>query len=799
MKRAINRVVVIGTGVMGSQIAAHLANVGIQTWMIDIVPSHLTTEEQKKGLTLQSRKVRNRIAETNKRKLKTMKPSPITSDKSLKLLFTGNLEDDLNVLSKADWIIEAVVENLDIKKDVWKKIDAYRKAGTLTSTNTSGISVEKIIAECSKDLRKHFVGTHFFNPPRYLKLLEIIPAKDTDPNVVQFIKSFAENKLGKGVVEAKNTPNFIANRIGTYGLLITVREMITHGYRIGEVDSITGRLIGRPKSATFRTLDIVGLDTFIYVANNVRNYADGDEKEVFTVPAFIRKMQRKGWIGSKNGQGFYKKVKKNGENRIYELNIHTFEYEERTKLSTPAMKKAFNEKTVEGKLKALVYASEDRAGDFLWNTLKRVLLYSARLVGEICDNIQSIDQAMKWGFGWELGPFEIWDAIGVRHSIKRMKREGEQIPDWIQTFVNNGNETFYKKEGEKNYYYSDFKYVPYKRSNKELDLYSLKQAGNVVKSNRSASLVDLGDGVVCLEFHSKNNAIGLDTIHMINESIELVQEKFEGLIIGNQGSNFCVGANLALLLMEAQDENYFELELVVRQFQKMTMNIKYAEKPIVVAPFNMTLGGGAEVTLPAAAVQASIETYIGLVEFGVGLIPGGGGTKELYLKRLRNAQEQTGANLLNLANHVYETIAMAKVSSSAQEGFEYGFFNASDKISVHSDHLLFDAKQKVISMVERGYAPPQKETIPVVGNAGYAAMLLGAKTLHVGGYASDHDLKIAEKLAYVLSGGRIKEGAYIDEELMLDLEREAFLSLIGEPKTQARMQHMLLKGKPLRN
>ena len=670
MNQTIKRAVVIGTGVMGSQIAAHLANVGIQTWMLDIVPNELTKEEEKKGLSLQSRKVRNRIVEMNKCNLKTIKPLPITSNKSLEFLVTGNLEDDLDVLSEADWILEAVVENLDIKRDVWRKIDAYRKVGTLASTNTSGISVEKIVDECSEDLRKHFIGTHFFNPPRYLKLLEIIPTKDTDPEVVKFIKSFAENKLGKGVVEAKDTPNFIANRIGTYSLLITVKEMITRGYRIGEVDSITGQLIGRPKSATFRTLDIVGLDTFMYVANNVRGHARGEEKDVFTIPEFMKQMQHKGWIGSKSGQGFYKKIKEKEGRRIFELNIKTLDYEKRTKLSTPATKKARNEKSIEGKLKTLVYASEDRAGDFLWNTLKPVLLYSARLVGEISDDIVSIDHAMKWGFGWELGPFEIWDAIGVRRSIERMKMEEEQIPDWILSFVNSGNERFYNYEREKRYYYNGFTYIPYKRSNKEIDLYSIKQVGNVIKKNSSASLVDLGDGVVCLEFHSKNNAIGLDTIQMINESIELVQQKYEGLIIGNQGSNFCVGANLALLLMEAQDENYFELEVIVRQFQKMTMNIKYAEKPVVVAPFQMTLGGGAEVTLPAASVQASIETYIGLVEFGVGLIPGGGGTKELYLKRLRNKSAQVEADLLNLAKQVFETIAMAKVSTSAQEGFE---------------------------------------------------------------------------------------------------------------------------------
>ncbi|MGM8365921.1 3-hydroxyacyl-CoA dehydrogenase/enoyl-CoA hydratase family protein [Virgibacillus sp. W0181] len=799
MNKSIKRAAVIGSGVMGAQIAAHLTNVGIPVMMFDIVPDELTESEKQKGLTLKDRIVRNRIATNNKQALLKQRPSPLTDKRNLDLLTVGNLTDDLEKLSGVDWIIEVVVENLEVKKQVLKQVDAYREKGTIVSTNTSGVSVEKMIEGSSEDLRKHFLGTHFFNPPRYLKLLEVIPTKDTKPEVLAFMKAFAENALGKGVVEAKDTPNFIANRIGTYGLLVTVKEMIENGYSVGEVDSVTGSLIGRPKSATFRTLDVVGLDTFIHVANNVHDQVEGPEKTTFNIPEFMNDMLEKGWIGAKSGQGFYIKKKDKEGSTIFELNPHTMKYEKQKKLRSPAVEMAKNEKTVERKLKTLIKARGDRAGDLVWSTLKSVLLYSAHLLGDIADDIVSIDEAMKWGFGWQLGPFELWDAIDVQQSVGRMKEEGEQIPDWVEKFLEDGNETFYKKENGNVYYYQEGKYIEQQFNRKEIHLNLVKEKKQVIKKNSGASLIDIGDGVAVLEFHSANNAIGLDVIQMVNFALEEVAKNYEGLVIGNQGKNFCVGANLALMLMEAQDDNFFELDMVVRQFQKMAMSIKYAEKPVVTAPFGMTLGGGAEVTLPAASVQASVETYIGLVEFGVGLIPGGGGTKELYLKMLRSVPRDISFDRLKIANDVFEKIAMAKVSTSASEAFNLGYFGPSDSISVNPDHLLHDAKQKVLALAEADYKPPEREKIPVVGDAGYGAMLLGAKTLQYGGYASDHDIKIAEKLAYVLSGGRIREGTYIDEQVMLDLEREAFLSLIGEPKTQARMQHMLLKGKPLRN
>ncbi|MBT2217604.1 3-hydroxyacyl-CoA dehydrogenase/enoyl-CoA hydratase family protein [Virgibacillus dakarensis] len=799
MTRTIKRAAVLGSGVMGSGIAAHLANVGIPTLMLDIVPRELTKDEAKKGLTLEDRVVRNRTAAQSKKALLKQKPSPITTKQSLDLIEVGNMDDDMEKLADVDWIIEVVVERLDIKKQVFANVDKYRRPGTVVSSNTSGISVEAMAEDCSEDFRKHFLGTHFFNPPRYLKLLEVTPTKDTSPEVLAFMKKFGENVLGKGVVEAKDTPNFIANRIGTYGLLVTVKKMLEGGYSVGEVDSVTGPMIGRPKSATFRTLDVVGLDTFIHVAKNVYDQVKGAEKEVFDVPQFILSMQEKGWLGAKSGQGFFWKKKDKSGSTIYELNPETLEYEDRKKLKTAATEMAKQEKGSHRKLKALVSAKGDRAGDLVWSVMKPALIYSAELTDEIADDIISIDQAMKWGFGWELGPFESWDAIGVRKSVERMQQEGETVPDWVLKLLKDGNESFYKTENGNVYYYDQGEYKQQHFNKKEINLKRVKDVNGVIKKNTGASLIDLGDGVAALEFHSQSNAIGLDIIQMVNFALEEVAKNYQGLVIGNQGKNFCVGANLGMMLMEAQDDNFFELDMVVRQFQNMALNIKYSEKPVVSALFNMTLGGGAEVSLPAAAIQASPETYMGLVEFGVGLIPGGGGTKELYLKELRNLPKGVEFDLTKVAIDVFEKVATAKVSTSAAEARENGFLNNQDAISANPDHLLHDAKEKVLALANAGYQAPKREKVPVVGDPGYAAMLLGAKSLQLSGYASDHDVKIAEKLAYVLSGGRIKEGTLIDEQVMLDLEREAFLSLIGEPKTQQRMQHMLLKGKPLRN
>jgi 3-hydroxyacyl-CoA dehydrogenase len=792
--RQIQKAAVLGSGVMGSGIAAHLANIGIPTLLLDIVPRELTEQEKAKGLTLEDKQVRNRISAGSLQKLLKQKPAPLASKKNLALIEAGNFEDDMEKLKDVDWVIEVVVENLDIKKKVFTDVDKYRKQGSIISSNTSGISVEAMAEGRSEDFRKHFLGTHFFNPPRYLKLLEVIPTKDTDPEVLSFMKTFGEDQLGKGVVEAKDTPNFIANRIGTYGLLVTVREMVKGGYSVGEVDSVTGPMIGRPKSATFRTLDVVGLDTFAHVAKNVYDQVEGEEKEVFEVPEFMQKMLENGWFGSKSGQGFFLKQGK----EILELDPQTMEYGPRKKLKTASTEMAKQEKGLANKMKALVYA-KDRAGELLWNIFSPVLVYSADLLGTIADDIVAIDRAMKWGFGWEMGPFEAWDALGVEKAISKMESEGKTVPAWVKEMVEKGFTSFYKEEDGRLSYYNNGEYVTVEENPKSINLKLLKKQNGVIKKNGGASLIDLGDGIALLEFHSHSNSIGPDILQMINFAIDEVEKNYKGLVIGNQGKNFSVGANLAMILMEAQDDNIWDLDMVVRQFQQTTMKIKYSSKPIVAAPFGMTLGGGAEMCLPAAHIQASMETYMGLVEAGVGLIPGGGGNKELYIKHLEGLPKGVDFDLQKVANKVFETIAMAKVSTSGEEARENNFLNEADGISVNSDHLLYDAKQAALNLYESGYKAPVRKKVPVTGEPGYATLLLGAQTMHLSGYISEHDLKIAKKLAYVISGGKVPYGTEVDEQYLLDLEREAFLSLVAEPKSQQRMQHMLVKGKPLRN
>lgn len=794
MAYQIKKAAVLGSGVMGSGIAAHLANIGIPVLLLDIVPGKLTEAEEKKGLTLEDKQVRNRLADGALKQLLKHKPAPLTSKKNVSLIEAGNLEDDLEKLQDVDWIIEVVVENLDVKQSLYEKIDTVRKEGTIVSSNTSGISIEAMMEGRSEDFQKHFLGTHFFNPPRYLKLLEVIPASTTAPEVVEYMTTFGEDVLGKGVVIAKDTPNFIANRIGTYGLLVTVKEMVERGYSVGEVDSVTGTLIGRPKSATFRTLDVVGLDTFVHVAKNVYDQTAGEEQKVFDTPAFIQKMVENKWLGAKTKKGFYEKQGK----EILELNYETFEFEPVKKLKTPSIEMAKQQRGLANRVKTVVYA-EDRTGELLWNIFAPTLVYSAQLHGEISDDIVAIDNAMKWGFGWQQGPFETWDAIGVAKSVEKMKAEGYDIPSLVQNLLDKDFETFYKEEEGERYFFNgnDYERVPV--NEKAIDLKRYKKKHGVLKKNSGASLIDLGDGVLLLEFHSQSNAIGLDIIQMINYAIEEVEKNYKGLVIGNQGKNFCVGANLGMILMEAQDDNIFELDFVVRSFQQAMMKIKYATKPVVAAPFGMTLGGGAEVCLPAAHIQATTETYMGLVEVGVGLIPGGGGNVNLYTKHLKGLPNGVQMDYQNIATKVFETIAMAKVSTSGEEARDHNFLDFADGVSVNSDHQIYDAKQAALALYEGGYTPPKREKIPVAGEPGYATLLLGAEGMHLSGYISDHDLKIAKKLAYVIAGGRVPYGTLVDEQYILDLEREAFLSLVAEPLSQQRMQHMLVKGKPLRN
>lgn len=792
----IKKAAVLGSGVMGSGIAAHLANIGIPTLLLDIVPKEVSAEEAAKGLTVEHPAVRNRFATGALQKLLKQKPAPLSAKKNLALITPGNFEDDFDKLKDVDWIIEVIVENLDIKKGLMEKIDAVRTPGTIVSSNTSGVSINAMAEGRSEDFQKHFLGTHFFNPPRYLKLLEVIPSNTTAPEVVEFMKEFGEDVLGKGVVIAKDTPNFIANRIGTYGLIITMREMQERGYSVGEVDSVTGTLIGRPKSATFRTLDVVGLDTFAHVSKNVYDNTTGEEQAVFAENPVLKQMVGNGWLGAKSGQGFFKKEGK----EILELNLNTFEYEPSKKLKTPSIEMAKQARGLANKVKTLVYA-KDRTGELLWNIFAPTLIYSGQLVGEIADDIVAIDNAMKWGFGWSQGPFEMWDAIGVEDSVAKMRAEGRDIPLFVEKFLENGFTSFYSEiEGELAYY-NGTEYVKVPVNEKEINLKRYKKKYGVIKSNSGASLIDLKDGVLLLEFHSQSNAIGLDIIQMLNFAIDELENNnaYKGLVIGNQGKNFCVGANLGMILMEAQDDNIFELDFTIGAFQKAMRRIKYASKPVVAAPFQMTLGGGAEVCLPAAHIQASAETYMGLVEVGVGVIPGGAGNLGLYEKMLKGLPNGVDVDLQSIVNKVFETVAMAKVSTSGEEARENNFLNFADGVSVNPDHLIYDAKQAAIRLYDAGYQAPIKKKVKVVGAPGYATLVLGAQGMYDSGYISEYDLEIAKKLAFVLAGGLVPYGTEVEEEYILNLEKKAFLELVAHPKTQQRMQHMLVKGKPLRN
>lgn len=798
MMRSIRKAAVIGSGVMGSGIAAHLANVGIPCLLLDIVPKEPADEESAKGYTLEHPAVRNRLAAQAIAKLRKAKPSPLYDDTFAERITPGNLEDHLSSLGEVDWIIEVIVENLELKKQLLSQIEAHWKPGTVVSSNTSGISINAMSAECGEAFKRHFLGTHFFNPPRYMKLLEIIPGKHTDTDIVSGMKEFCEKRLGKGVVLAKDTPNFIANRIGTYGLLATVQEMQEKGYTVEEVDAVTGPAMGRPKSATFRTLDLVGLDTFVHVARNVYDLTqDEAEKAVFAVPDVLRGMVEKGWLGEKTGQGFYWKRKGPDGSEILSLNLATMEYRPQKKAASASLEAAKLAKGAREKTKALIGAG-DRYSELAWSVLKKVLVYSAEKLGEIADTIQEIDEAMKWGFNWELGPFETWDAIGLVKSVQRMEAEGTAVPAWVKVWIAAGNTSFYKKQDGAVFYVSRGEYKRMEAPKEVISLKRLKEQNQVVKSNSGASLIDLGDGVACLEFHSPNNAIGADILVMMQQSLEEVRRNHDGLVIANQGKNFCVGANIMMLLMEAQDEEWDEIDGIIRLFQNTMYMVKRFEKPVVAAPHRMTLGGGVEACMPADRIVAAAETYFGLVEVGVGLIPAGGGCKEMALRISRNAKHPD-ADMQPYINQAFETLGTAKVSTSGYDAFNLNLFKPDDRIVVNQEHLIYEAKQSVLGLVRGGYEPIREEKIRVVGAEGKAVLQLGAYGMKQGGYISDHDMKIANKLAHVLAGGDVPAGSLVTEQYMLDLEREAFLSLCGEPKTQARMQHMLTKGKALRN
>ena len=787
---------------MGSQIAAHLANAGIECVLLDMIPAELEADEKSRGLTREDPAVRNRLARRGLEMALKMKPASFFLPENATRVRTGNFEDDLGWCAEVDWIIEAVAENLDIKQQLLRRVEAVRRPGTLVSSNTSGLSVATIAAPFSEEFRQHWSGTHFFNPPRYMKLLELIPTPETKPEVIEILAAFCDRVLGKGVVRCHDTPAFIANRIGTYGMMRTVQVMIEEDYRIEEVDAITGTALGRPKSASFRTLDLVGLDVFAHVAQNMFINATEDEaRETFVLPRFVQQMLINRWFGDKAKQGFYKKKKSAEGDEVLALDYKTMQYVPRLKVKFDSIEASKAIEDVGERLRSVVYA-KDRAGTFIWKTLSDTLLYSARRIPEITDDIVSVDNALRWGFNWELGPFEVWDAIGVEESVSRMKAEGKKIPPLVESLLSSGRPRFYdNRQGQRSYFdLASQSQKPVLEKAGLLLLRSLKDRSQVIRTNPGATLLDLGDGVACVEFHSKMNAIGGDTVLMIQNALREVEQNFMGLVVGNQGENFSVGANLMMLLLAAQEAEWEEIDLMVRAFQNANMALRYSTKPVVVAPFGMTLGGGCEVTLHADRVCASAETYIGLVEVGVGLVPAGGGTKEFLIRHVDRAGRSEDVDLFPFVKQVFETIGMAKVATSAGEAQQMGFLRSSDRIVMNRDRLIAEAKQAVLEMAREGYIPAKPRTdVPVLGNSALTTLKLGLYLMHQSGYISEHDVKVATRLATILCGGGLSSKQKVSEQYLLDLEREAFLSLSSERKTLERIQHTLKTGKPLRN
>lgn len=796
MKRNIKKVAVVGSGIMGSGIACHLANIGLEVLLLDILPNALTPFEEKKGLTLESKIVRNRIVNEHLANALKSNPSPIYSQKFAQRITTGNTTDDMPKIASCDWVIEVVVERLDIKKLVFEQIDRFRKPGTLVTSNTSGIPIQFMSEGRSEDFQQHFCGTHFFNPARYLKLFEIIPGPKTQPEVIDFLFDYGSKFLGKTSVVAKDTPAFIGNRIGIFGIMSLFHQVKEMGLTIEEVDKLTGPVIGRPKSATFRTVDVVGLDTLVHVANGLyENCPDDEAHELFKLPEFIQKMIENQWLGSKTKQGFYKKVDKD----ILSLDLNTLEYRPNKKASFVTLELT---KTIDkpiDRFKVLV-KGKDKAGDFYRKNFAAMFAYVSNRIPEISDELYKIDDAMKAGFGWENGPFEIWDAIGVEKAIEIMKNEGYTPATWVTEMLSGGVSSFYSvKNGTTHFYDISSKSYAKKPGQDSFIILDNIRETQKIWGNSDCSLFHLGDGILNLEFHSKMNTIGGGVLTGINKAIDLAEKEYHGLVIGNQGANFSVGANIGMIFMMAVEQEYDELNMAIRMFQNTMMRCRYSSIPVVVAPHGMTLGGGCEMTMHADRVVAAAETYIGLVEFGVGVIPGGGGSKEMTL-RASDLFRKNDVEL-NVLQEYFLTIGMAKVATSAYEAFDLGVLQkGKDIVVVNRDRQIATAKQIALQMAEQGYTQPiQRNDVKVLGKQALGMFLVGTDQMVAGQYISEHDRKIANKLAYVMAGGDLSEPTLVSEQYLLDIEREAFLSLCTERKTLERIQFMLTKGKPLRN
>ncbi len=801
MKRRINKVAIIGSGIMGSGIACHFANIGVEVLLLDIVPRELNEKEKKKGLTLEDKTVRNRIVNDSLQSSLKSKPSPIYHQDFARRIKTGNLEDDISKVSEVDWIIEVVVERLDIKKQVFENLEKHRTPGTLITTNTSGIPINFMTEGRSDDFKKHFCGTHFFNPPRYLRLFEIIPGKETSPEILDFLHMYGEKFLGKTPVVAKDTPAFIGNRIGIFSIMSLFHMVKDMGMTIEEVDKLTGPVIGRQKSATFRTVDVVGLDTLVHVANGLyENVPQDEQHDLFALPDFIDTMMENEWYGSKSGQGFYKKIKnEDGSSVIKSLDLDTLEYRDQKKASFATLELTKTIDNVADRFEVLVNG-KDKAGEFYRKTFSALFAYVSNRIPEISDELYKIDDAMRAGFGWEHGPFQIWDAIGVQKAIEMMKEQGYEPAAWVNEMLESGNENFYTvKEGNTFYYdIQDKKQTKIPGQGAFIILDNIRESNEVFK-NSGVVVEDLGDGILNVEFRSKMNSIGGDVLDGINKAIDIAEKDYQGLVVANNGKNFSVGANIGMIFMMAVEQEYDELNMAIKYFQDTMMRMRYSSIPTVAAPHAMTLGGGCELSLHADRVVAAAETYIGLVEFGVGVIPGGGGTKEMTV-RASDTFQKDDVELNRLREH-FLAIGMAKVSTSAYEAYDLNLLQkGKDIVVVNPDRQLAIAKKQALLMAENGYTRPIERTdIKVLGKQALGAFLVGTDQMVAGKYISEHDQKIANKLAYVMAGGDLSQNQMVSERYLLDLEREAFLSLTGERKTLERLQHMLKKGKPLRN
>jgi 3-hydroxyacyl-CoA dehydrogenase len=801
MTRRIKKIAIIGSGIMGSGIACHFANIGVEVLLLDIVPRELTDKEIAKGLTLEDKVVRNRLVNDALTTSLKSKPSPIYHQKFANRITTGNLEDDIAKVADVDWIMEVVVERLDIKKIVFEKLEKYRTPGTIISSNTSGIPIQFMNEGRSEDFKQHFAVTHFFNPPRYLKLFEVVPGPDCKQEVTDFLMMYGEKFLGKTAVLAKDTPAFIGNRVGIFGIQSLFHQVKELGLTVEEVDKLTGPVIGRPKSATFRTVDVVGLDTLVHVANGIyENCPDDEAHELFKLPGFINTMMDNKWLGSKTGQGFYKKsVNASGQKEILTLDLDTLEYRpaKKAKFATLELTKTID-KPID-RFKVLI-GGKDKAGEFYRKNFGAMFAYVQNRIPEISDELYKIDDAMKAGFGWENGPFEIWDAVGVAKGIELMKAAGAEPAAWVTEMLASGATSFYSIKEGATYFYN----VPTKSQTKKPGQESFIILDNIRKSNEvfknsGVIIEDIGDGILNLEFQSKMNTIGGDVLAGINKAIDLAEKDFQGLVIGNQAPNFSVGANIGMIFMMAVEQEYEELNYAIKYFQDTMMRMRYSSIPTISAPHGMALGGGCEISLHADKVVAAAETYMGLVEFGVGVIPGGGGSKEMALRASDSFRK--GDVELNVLQENFLTIGMAKVSTSANEAFDLGLLQkGKDVVVVNKDRQIATAKAHAKLMAESGYTQPAyRKDVKVLGKQALGMFLVGTDAMKDSKYISAHDMKIANKLAYVMAGGDLSEPTLVTEQYLLDLEREAFLSLCTERKTLERIQSMLKTGKPLRN